>query len=245
MCVFVPTTNLEYTGKLVYSTCSLNPIENEAVVAATLEASHVRNLRVRLLPLPAPLFAATATTVTNAAAADTKSSASSTGTSTSTNTGITSIPANTAARTASASNTASSSSTASSTISSVNAREVSGSSSCPRWAGWDKWGVPNPSAYAPEALMMTTRRANNGAGAPSTLPSGAGAGAGAAAAASIGGAATGIGGATTGTAAPRLFVRFEDVPQELMKGGGTKKAPLLPSMFPPPDVDTRNALRER
>ena len=87
--------------------------------------------------------------------------------------------------------------------------------------------------------MMTTRRANNGAGAPSTLPSGA------AAAASIGGAATGIGGATTGTAAPRLFMRFEDVPQELMKGGGTKKAPLLPSMFPPPDVDTRNALRER
>ena len=96
--------------------------------------------------------------------------------------------------------------------------------------------------------MMTTRRANNGAGAPSTLPSAAGAGAGAAAAAaaaSIGGAATGIGGATTGTAAPRLFMRFEDVPQELMKGGGTKKAPLLPSMFPPPDVDTRNALRER
>jgi hypothetical protein len=40
-------------------------------------------------------------------------------------------------------------------------------------------------------------------------------------------------------------MRFEDVPQELMKGGGTKKAPLLPSMFPPPDVDTRNALRER
>ena len=42
---------LSSQGKLVYSTCSLNPIENEAVVAAALQAS---NGAVRLVPAELP-----------------------------------------------------------------------------------------------------------------------------------------------------------------------------------------------
>ena len=42
-------------GKLLYSTCSFSPVENEAVVAAAIVAAQAEGLEVRLLPLPGAL----------------------------------------------------------------------------------------------------------------------------------------------------------------------------------------------
>jgi hypothetical protein len=42
-----------------------------------------------------------------------------------------------------------------------------------------------------------------------------------------------------------LFARFDEVPLWLRKGSGTKKAPLLATMFPPADPTLRALLRER
>jgi len=123
-------------GRLVYSTCSLNPIENEAVVAAAYAEANRRGLRVVLLDPPSPPFQPppppTPPTPPLASASSSTSSLSS------------------SKSTAAASSLSSSSS--SSSASSQRQQQQQQQQWCPRWSGWGSWGVPDPTTPLPPPM---------------------------------------------------------------------------------------------
>jgi hypothetical protein len=99
-------------------------------------------------------------------------------------------------------------------------------------------GVPDPGAFVPYSGGGGGGRGGSEGGGAGSADVGAAAAGTAAAAAAVegshsGGHSGGGGGLPLAPFSRRMYLTYEDVPKEQRKHQGTKKAPLLPTMFPP------------